>query len=441
MIGKLFGALNKEKDRKLSIESKLNEQTQSDRLFGSSEVEIPIDGAHAGQSGWPSANAWDIKAPIGEPVYAIANGTVTTFEDYGPKIIKTNGKKLYGAGFTVKSTDGLPNVFYTHLQNVQVRKGSSVQCGQLLGYVMDMPGSSYDHVHIGVEWGHNIREFLNDDGTLKCSKGSIQAAPKSERKKKFNKEQEMVWNTLSDSVFLKKIMSYVQDGLYFEYTPGQKIPYEQPVEVIQSGLQFLGFSLPKYGVDGKYGPETQGAVKDFQSSNGLPQTGIFGVEDSKYLLAMLIQKGFSDSNLRGLQYERDFDLEYKADQEFYETLLRKLGAPITNENMKFLLAWRQAEGKAGNFNPFNTTHKLENSTDFNSVGVQNYQTLDDGMYATLRTLTNGRYNCIVSGLINDIGASEIAKCSSLKTWGTGDLVEKVIDGYENGASIKSPSLR
>jgi peptidoglycan hydrolase-like protein with peptidoglycan-binding domain len=251
----------------------------------------------------------------------------------------------------------------------------------------------------------------------------------------------MVWNTLSDSVFLKKIMSYVKDGLYFEYTPGQKIPYEQPVEVIQSGLQFFGFSLPRYGVDGKFGPETQGAVKDFQSSVGLPQTGIFGVEDSKYLLAMLIQKGFTDSDLRGLQYDRDFGLESKNDQDFYQTLLTKLGAPVTNENMKFLLAWRQAEGKAGNFNPFNTTHKLENSTDFNSAGVQNYQTLDDGMYATLRTLTNGRYNCIVNGLINDIGAAEIAKCASLETWGTGDLVGKVISGYENGASIKSPSLR
>ena len=45
------------------------------------------------------------------------------------------------------------------------------------------------------------------------------------------------------------------------------------------------------------------------------------------------------------------------------------------------------------------------------------------------------------GLINDIGAAEIAKCASLETWGTGDLVGKVISGYENGASIKSPSLR
>ena len=37
---------------------------------------------------------------------------------------------------------------------------------------MDFPGSSYDHLHIGVESGHNIRELINDDGTIKCG-GSL----------------------------------------------------------------------------------------------------------------------------------------------------------------------------------------------------------------------------------------------------------------------------
>jgi len=37
---------------------------------------------------------------------------------------------------------------------------------------MDFPGSTYDHVHIGVESG-NIRQFLNDDGTIKCAKGQV----------------------------------------------------------------------------------------------------------------------------------------------------------------------------------------------------------------------------------------------------------------------------
>jgi hypothetical protein len=51
-----------------------------------------------------------------------------------------------------------------------IRKGSEVSCGEFLGVIADFPGSSYDHVHIGVESG-NIRQFLNDDGSLKCTNG------------------------------------------------------------------------------------------------------------------------------------------------------------------------------------------------------------------------------------------------------------------------------
>jgi murein DD-endopeptidase MepM/ murein hydrolase activator NlpD len=144
----------------------------SNSLLGGNSVKIPADGAHAGQSGWQSNNAWDIKASIGTPVYAVVGGTVKTYSDYGPTPIKKDGKTLFGAGFTVDSNDGLPDVYYTHLKDVTVKQGGKVECGQLLGYVMDFPGSDYDHLHIGVETG-NIKQFLNDDGTLKCSNGKI----------------------------------------------------------------------------------------------------------------------------------------------------------------------------------------------------------------------------------------------------------------------------
>ena len=142
----------------------------SSELFGGSNVSIPSDGAHGGQSGWQSNNAWDIKATIGTPVYAVIGGTLKTYNDYGPTPIKKDGKTLFGAGFTVDSDDGLPDVYYTHLKDVTVKQGDKVTCGQLLGYVMDFPGSDYDHLHIGVESG-NVRQFLNDNGTLKCANG------------------------------------------------------------------------------------------------------------------------------------------------------------------------------------------------------------------------------------------------------------------------------
>lgn len=154
------------------VKESINEVSSvSNNIMGDKNINIPKDDAHKGQKGWQSNNAWDIATPIDSPVYAVAGGTLLTYNDYGPKPIHRKGKTLFGVGFTVDSNDGLPDVYYTHLKDCTVRKGDTIECGQLLGYVMDFPDSSYDHLHIGVESGHNIREFIGPDGTLKCAKG------------------------------------------------------------------------------------------------------------------------------------------------------------------------------------------------------------------------------------------------------------------------------
>jgi len=158
----------------------------------------------------------------------------------------------------------------------------------------------------------------------------------------------------------------------------------------------------------------------------------------KTLIELLKEKGVSQEDLK--KNIDTINVDNLADKNFYAKLLENLGAPISDENMKFMYAWRQAEGKGGIYNPFNTTWNLPNSTTMNSAGVRNYASLEDGMVATIKTLKNSRYDCIVNGLKNDIGASNIATCESLKTWGTGDLVAKVVNSYNNGASPKISGL-
>lgn len=254
------------------------------------------------------------------------------------------------------------------------------------------------------------------------------------------KEKEEVFDIIENSVFLKKLKDLVDDKKIFEYTPGIKIPYSKEVELIQTALQFLGYSLPKWGIDGKLGPETKNSITRFQEEYGIRETGSVGEKELKYFLAMLVIKGFKDENLSSIIKNKQIDTSGLNDKNFYEKLLKELGAPTSDENMKFLYAWRQAEGKAGKYNPFNTTHKMPDSTNFNKVGVKNYTSIEDGLIATLKTLRNGRYDCIVNGLKNDIGAAQIAKCPSLEVWGTGDLVAKVVKGYESGSSPKVSSL-
>jgi hypothetical protein len=184
-------------------------------------------------------------------------------------------------------------------------------------------------------------------------------------------------------------------------------------------------------------------VSNKQGVSGEPGGGgieIATPEMLKTLIQLLKEKGVTAAEIQ--QYTNIGDLNYTGttDTEFYQTLLQVLQAPVTQENMKFLMAWRQAEGKAGRFNPFNTTYDLPGSSNFNSVGVKNYQTSKDGLVATVKTLKNGRYDCIVNGLRNDLGADRIAQCESLKTWGTGDLVAKVVSSYNAGAKPRIASL-
>jgi hypothetical protein len=133
------------------------------------------------------------------------------------------------------------------------------------------------------------------------------------------------------------------------------------------------------------------------------------------------------------------------DKNFYEKVLKGIGAPVTPENLTFFYAWRQAEGAKATFNPFNTTQKKDNSTLWNCLrrkegkcvgGVRNYGSEKDGIDATIKTLLNGHYKCIVDGLKKNIGALEISECADLKTWGTGEGVRRVL----KAGKINPPSI-
>ncbi|HEY8968605.1 MAG TPA: DUF4157 domain-containing protein [Puia sp.] len=51
----------------------------------------------------------------------------------------------------------------------------------------------------------------------------------------------------------------------------------EPVARVQQGLEEIGFSLPEFGVDGKFGPETREAVIEYQDETELGTDGIVGI--------------------------------------------------------------------------------------------------------------------------------------------------------------------
>jgi hypothetical protein len=137
------------------------------------------------------------------------------------------------------------------------------------------------------------------------------------------------------------------------------------------------------------------------------------------------------------------------DDEFYKSILKGVGAPITDENMKFMYAWRQAEGGKAKNNPFNTTQSKPNSTFYNCLkkgisgcksGVRNYMSSRDGIDATIKTLQNGRYRNILDALKKGTSAEQTAMALKASPWGTGQLALKVVQGYNSGSSPKPPQI-
>jgi hypothetical protein len=113
--------------------------------------------------------------------------------------------------------------------------------------------------------------------------------------------------------------------------------------------------------------------------------------------------------------------------QFARAFLPAVGAYVTQRNMRAMMAWMQAEGDAGRFNPLNTTQKMPNSTTFNEVGVQNYATFAEGVEATAKTLNYGAdrslhgYDPIRRRLRRNVRAYRTLLAVESSAWGTSGL--------------------
>lgn len=186
--------------------------------------------------------------------------------------------------------------------------------------------------------------------------------------------------------------------------------------------------------------EEKNEIKSLYNLNEQAGAALTSLADT--ILNMIKTRNFGgdSSDLTDLLDFDNLPNKTTSDDDFYKSVLKCLGAEPTKSNMLFLYAWRQAEGGSAKNNPFNTTQKMEGSTNYNNVGVKNYQTSEDGIKATCKTLINGRdkygYDKIIDGLKNDVGLSKLSDAVVSSKWGTKDLLRKVSQGYIAGSSPK-----
>jgi hypothetical protein len=71
--------------------------------------------------------------------------------------------------------------------------------------------------------------------------------------------------------FYKTLKDFVDSNQSVAAQTYGNMTYSKMVENIQAALSFLGYSLPKHGVDGFFGPETAAAILKFNADT-LPKT-------------------------------------------------------------------------------------------------------------------------------------------------------------------------
>jgi hypothetical protein len=130
--------------------------------------------------------------------------------------------------------------------------------------------------------------------------------------------------------------------------------------------------------------------------------------------------------------------------QFTNAITMGLGATVTLHTRRALAAEAQAEGGAAKNNLFNTTQKMPNSTTFNSAGVQNYATPEEGIAATIKTLKyDGHgYGKIRRALRDNATATVIVRAFGESDWGTDlTIVLAVLDDIKhNRAPNMLPQL-
>jgi len=112
-------------------------------------------------------------------------------------------------------------------------------------------------------------------------------------------------------------------------------------------------------------------------------------------------------------------------ETFAEAILDALGYPQTKLAVTDIMSWEAAEGGAWNggarYNPLNTTEPMSGASNFNSVGVKNYSSWEDGIQATVKTLNNGHYTDILNALSIG-GTQDFGVTVGDSHWGTESFV-------------------
>lgn len=114
-----------------------------------------------------------------------------------------------------------------------------------------------------------------------------------------------------------------------------------------------------------------------------------------------------------------------AESDWINSFLTDIGAPKTQANIDSMSSWISHETPwppVAAFNPLNTTLDMSGATDYNSVGVKNYVSSQQGIEAIVSTIEGGQYNDVLMALRSGNGLCG-RSWQGLSTWSGGGYSE------------------
>jgi hypothetical protein len=115
--------------------------------------------------------------------------------------------------------------------------------------------------------------------------------------------------------------------------------------------------------------------------------------------------------------------------EWAKAMLAALSAPVSSDSIDALKTWARFEGghykNSAAYNPLNTTYSMPGAKGMNSVGVKAYSSWDDGIKATVESLTGKRadergYTAIVEALRKGADKDTILAAINKSAWVHGE---------------------
>jgi hypothetical protein len=404
-IEKLFDFDNKNMDDKLTLKEAT---TNIGGLFKTDVENGPTNHSKRPLGNWQSDNAWDVFAPAGTVVNSYTDGVVSKVK-YSDK----KSGKIYGTQVTIKGSDNFPEIFYTHLQNVNLQQGQEIKVGDRIGEVSDwLDNQSATHVHIGLPYGNDLKDLLKNSEQIfngksredstddhvgdsdNISVSQIIVKLKNEVPEFKDITNDEIIKRFDESKFIKSFIDILSNGGTFENESKTGRPkFKEPVKKIQEALQFLGFSLPKWGIDGLFGPETEKAVKDFEKKYGLKNDGKVDGEDIKYIISLLLLKGFKDVELGELKY--DSETTINGDVDF-----SKAGFNSTQiGNINLIIDEMKNKGITNPYTQIGILSVIGKESDFKSFKEMSYSNTSN---SRIRQIFGNRVSKYSDSELNDI---------------------------------------